>query len=465
MEERMKSVMLKTGLSEKALRLYIDKGLIQPIERVMGNRRNFFFDESQIKKLKQIALLRKYDFSLNEIKCLYDNKSCTNTIISDYLKRIYEKYSYYNNINDYIQNIDIENIDNIDSFIKILYEMEDVNSLNKTYFMFFDESIDEKFICRKKFNPIYITVLLIGVIASILLGALIGYNWCKQNMVLRDNIIQYGVVEQNLSVHSILWKDYPAYKELSFTIDGSISFHTKRNGTIALNNLVELSSFEEKSRECNVSSNGSDLLYYDYVTYNLHDSKIVANIPKIYNDNSIISIVGNSYYLIFNENDAAYVVGCINACTSEYVPWTIDEIRCSTVNLDAYLPAFTLSRTYDSINPLHQKIPKEGIKLNREGGNCLSYTMYNSTMNDWCYENQLPHIELWYKGIWIELNSPFDYNLTSKTIDPLETISFEVSNEILKQYPSLFQGIYRLVIYGENEEFIVSNTFFYGGTE
>ena len=53
MEERMNSVMLKTGLSEKAIRLYIDKGLVQPIERISGNRHNYYFDELQIKKLKQ----------------------------------------------------------------------------------------------------------------------------------------------------------------------------------------------------------------------------------------------------------------------------------------------------------------------------------------------------------------------------------------------------------------------------
>ncbi len=465
MEERMKSVMLKTGLSEKAIRLYIDKGLVQPIERISGNRHNYYFDELQIKKLKQIALLRKYDFSLNEIKCLYDNEACTNTVFSGYVKRIYDKYSYYNNINDYIQKIDTGNIDSIDNIIKALYEIEDMNRINKTYVMFFDEDMDDDYTCGKKFSLNYIIVILLGVIAFILFGALIGYNWCKQNIVLTENVIQYGVVEQNLNVQSILWKDYPTYKELSFTIDGNITFHTKHNGKITLDNLVEFSSFEEKSRKFNISSNGSDLLYYDYVTYNLHESKVVVNIPKIYNDNSILSIVNNSYFLMFNENDMEYVAGCIHENDSEYVPWTADEIENSIENLDAYLPAFTLSRTYDSINPLHQKLPKQGIKLNKEGGSCLSYTMYNGTMNNWRYEDQLPQIELWYKGIWIELKSPFDYNLTSKTINPLESTNFETPKEILDQYPTPLRGIYRLVIYGENEEFIVSNTFFYRGTK
>ena len=86
-------------------------------------------------------------------------------------------------------------------------------------------------------------------------------------------------------------------------------------------------------------------------------------------------------------------------------------------------------------------------------------------MNNCRYEDELPHIELWYKGIWIELKSPFDYNLTSKTINPLESTNFETPKEILDQYPTPLRGIYRLVIYGENEEFIVSNTFFYGGTK
>ena len=50
-----------------------------------------------------------------------------NTVFSGYVKRIYDKYSYYNNINDYIQKIDTGNIDSIDNIIKALYEIEDIS--------------------------------------------------------------------------------------------------------------------------------------------------------------------------------------------------------------------------------------------------------------------------------------------------------------------------------------------------
>ncbi|MBD5470385.1 MAG: hypothetical protein HDR19_04545, partial [Lachnospiraceae bacterium] len=218
-------------------------------------------------------------------------------------------------------------------------------------------------------------------------------------------------------------------------------------------------AFAETHREHNVSSDGSDLVYYDYATYNFNDGKVTVNIPKIYSSNPITDTVNNSYYLTFYENDADYIAGCISVLDTYYTVWTEDEIRFSDVNLDAYLTAFTLSGTYDTVKPLHQISSKEGISLRKEEGSIFAYTIENNTGSSWVYENYLPHIELWYKGVWIELNSPFSYNLMNSTIKPSEIQHFEIPEEIVSQYPTLFPGRYRLVIYGEDGEFIVSDVF------
>lgn len=292
-----------------------------------------------------------------------------------------------------------------------------------------------------------------------LIGVFIGYMWCKSQMTLQGNRLRYGITEQNLSLQSILWEEYPTYRKLTFTINGEISFCTKSNEEITLNYLENPDALQETHRKHNVFFDGNKLLHYDDATYHLNDGKVKVNIPKRYNSNPIMDAIQNSYYLTFNEKETGYIAGCISVLDMAYVAWTEDEIRNCDVNLEAYLSAFRLSDTYDAVKPLRQKAPKDGVELDKKDDGILSYTIENNTGNSWHYENRLPSIELWYKGVWIELNSPFDYNLTSKTIEAMETQHFETQKEIIDQYPTLFSGIYRLVVYGERGEFIVSDVF------
>lgn len=308
-------------------------------------------------------------------------------------------------------------------------------------------------------------MLLLMLMFFMLLGALLGYTWCKRHMTVKKSALQYGIAEQRLSVQSVLWKDYPAYRGLTFTISGTISFYTKPDGAVLFNDLADSAAFAETGREHKALRNEGGLLCYDYVTYNFRDGEVTVSIPKKYSDNPIAFTINNSYYLTFYEDGSDYIAGWISMPDTEYMSWTEEESRNSAVNLEAYLSAFALSNTYDSVNPLRQRTPKAGISLKQEGENYLSCHMYNGSMDDWNYENQLPHIELWYKGVWMEFIPPFDYNLTNAVIKPLETRQFEVPKEIIEQYSTLFPGIYRLVIYGEHEEFIVSDAFFYDGME
>ena len=227
---------------------------------------------------------------------------------------------------------------------------------------------------KKQLLEIPVIMLVLGSIVFILFGVLIGYLWCKSHVMQNENILQYGVAEQNLTIESITWKDYPAYRELTFNIDGNISFYIEPNGALTFNNLADSNAFEETRREHKVSFDGSDFVNYDYVSYNFNDGKGTVNIPKRYSSNPITDTVHNSYYLTFYENDAAYVAGCISVLDTYYTVWSEDEIRASDVNLDAYLTAFTLSGTYDTVKPLHQKSSKEGISLRKEEGSVLAYT-------------------------------------------------------------------------------------------
>lgn len=64
---KMKEVCARTGLTERAVRLYIEKGLISPQKTWRREREYLDFSEKDLRRLEQIGLLRRYFFSLDEI--------------------------------------------------------------------------------------------------------------------------------------------------------------------------------------------------------------------------------------------------------------------------------------------------------------------------------------------------------------------------------------------------------------
>jgi len=68
---KIKEVIAATGLTDRAIRLYIDNGLVLPENQKSYTGRNSYnFTQADIDCLNQIATLRKADFSLEQIKRL-----------------------------------------------------------------------------------------------------------------------------------------------------------------------------------------------------------------------------------------------------------------------------------------------------------------------------------------------------------------------------------------------------------
>ena len=80
---KMKELSALTGITDRTIRYYIDDGLFIP-EKYTENyegRRSYEFTENDVKHLKQIALLRKYGFSIGEIKALESAGTHTTSMI------------------------------------------------------------------------------------------------------------------------------------------------------------------------------------------------------------------------------------------------------------------------------------------------------------------------------------------------------------------------------------------------
>ncbi len=83
---KIKEVIEKTKLTDRAIRLYIENGLVAPdIDESYSGRKSIEFSEKDIEKLKKVALLRKADFSIADIKLLFDDNAEIKEIISQYI--------------------------------------------------------------------------------------------------------------------------------------------------------------------------------------------------------------------------------------------------------------------------------------------------------------------------------------------------------------------------------------------
>lgn len=92
---KIKDVITKTGLTDRAIRLYIEKDLIKPeYDENYNGRKSIVFSEKDVEQLENIALLRKADFSIPEIKALQEGGETAQATIKEYVNRLNEKIQY-----------------------------------------------------------------------------------------------------------------------------------------------------------------------------------------------------------------------------------------------------------------------------------------------------------------------------------------------------------------------------------
>ncbi len=85
---KIKEVSKKTDLTERAIRLYIENGLIAPsVNESYSGRRNVDFSEEDVKTLKNISVLRKAEFSIGEIKLMQSQPEKSKEVLREFIDR------------------------------------------------------------------------------------------------------------------------------------------------------------------------------------------------------------------------------------------------------------------------------------------------------------------------------------------------------------------------------------------
>ena len=89
---KIKDVIAETGLTDRAIRLYIENSLVSPscIENYAG-RKNIEFSEEDVEALKNVATLRKAGFSINEIKLMSSGQVPCRETLEGFIEKTSER--------------------------------------------------------------------------------------------------------------------------------------------------------------------------------------------------------------------------------------------------------------------------------------------------------------------------------------------------------------------------------------
>lgn len=81
---QMKEVCGRTGLTERTVRFYIEKGLLAPMKTWKNDREYLDFSEADIRTLERIAALRRSFFTLEQIRTMQTHPERIEGILCDY---------------------------------------------------------------------------------------------------------------------------------------------------------------------------------------------------------------------------------------------------------------------------------------------------------------------------------------------------------------------------------------------
>lgn len=107
---KIKEVIRKTELTDKAIRLYIDNGLVAPsIDESYSGRKSIDFSADDVERLSNIALLRKAGFSIADIKDIIESDEKAEAVVKRFIEETKNNIVHETEIIEKLKNIPKEN--------------------------------------------------------------------------------------------------------------------------------------------------------------------------------------------------------------------------------------------------------------------------------------------------------------------------------------------------------------------
>ncbi len=308
---KMKELSSLTGISDRTIRYYIDDGLFIP-ERYTENyegRRSYDFTENDAKRLKQIALLRKYGFSISEIKTIERDSSSIEGLVKSRIADA--KQSSEEKLDEIKALRSVEG--NKPGDIDELCEMLQTPVIEQSPI----PAIDEKSALEpmyKKSKKLGFAVSLVLAFAIVLLGVACTKIFFKEirSELSVDIIDDYRYMYQDYIHH--LSDGYCIFRESAETHD--LVYYPRWREHDVTYNIEEYILNEVSIYKYGLSKN-SEWIYVHY--YSLLDpfAGNTDDLPKIYYNTSEQGVLGNVYFL-FNVKDKTEIEFESNAQFYEY---------------------------------------------------------------------------------------------------------------------------------------------------
>ncbi len=120
---KIKAVSELTGLTTRTIRVYIDEQLIAPefTENYLG-RRSFEFSQSDIAALQNIATLRKYGFSIDEIRNILLDSQTSIAIIENVKQRTQNQADEYHERLKALSRVEAQKVYSVEELSEILLQ-------------------------------------------------------------------------------------------------------------------------------------------------------------------------------------------------------------------------------------------------------------------------------------------------------------------------------------------------------
>lgn len=106
---KIKDVIEQTKLTDKAVRLYIDNGLVAPsIDESYSGRKSIDFSSDDVERLKNIALLRKAGFSIADIRDIIESEEKAKNVLVRFICDTENNVSHETEIIGRLKNINTD---------------------------------------------------------------------------------------------------------------------------------------------------------------------------------------------------------------------------------------------------------------------------------------------------------------------------------------------------------------------
>lgn len=120
---KIKEVIEKTGLTDRAIRLYIDEGLAAPsIEESYSGRKSIEFSPADVERLNSVALLRKAGFSIADIKSMVDDKETAKEVVEKFIENTEQNIAHETEIVEKLKSISFDEDVTIETICNSLSE-------------------------------------------------------------------------------------------------------------------------------------------------------------------------------------------------------------------------------------------------------------------------------------------------------------------------------------------------------